>query len=262
MNEISVKKNNLAVFLCGGSGTRMRGSVADKILAPLAGTPALAHSLRAFEHSGIFARAVFVFRDEAQREEIRRIANEFAPVLAGTALFVRGGNERKDSVFNGLRTLRESARADGDAPVFIHDCARPLVSPENLLRLAQTVAREGGAVLAHRCRNTVKRVPAGTPAETACATEDLDRSRLWETETPQVFPLEKIFSAYEKIIRENLFVTDDVAAAEAISVPVALVENDEPNPKLTVPADLIFCEALLQKTNAPQADNGNEKCRA
>ncbi len=262
MNDFLPKKNNLAVFLCGGSGTRMRGHVADKILAPLAGTPALAHSLRAFESAGIFSRAAFVFRDEIQREEIRRLANEFSPALAENALFVRGGNERKDSVFNGLRALRETAHADGDAPVFIHDCARPLVSTENLLRLAETVAREGGAVLAHRCRNTVKRVPAGTPPEIACATEDLDRSRLWETETPQVFPLAKIFSAYEKIIRENLFVTDDVAAAAAIGVPVALVENDTPNPKLTVPADLIFCEALLQKANATRATDGNEKCRA
>ena len=51
MNEISVKKNNLAVFLCGGSGTRMRGSVADKILAPLAGTPARSSD-------GVFREAV------------------------------------------------------------------------------------------------------------------------------------------------------------------------------------------------------------
>ncbi|HIV04204.1 MAG TPA: hypothetical protein IAC75_03515, partial [Candidatus Spyradosoma merdigallinarum] len=38
------KKNACAIFLCGGSGSRMRGSVADKIFAPLAGTPALAFS--------------------------------------------------------------------------------------------------------------------------------------------------------------------------------------------------------------------------
>ena len=102
-------------------------------------------------------------------------------------------------------------------------------------------------MLAHRCKNTVKRVPADTPPETACRTEDLDRARLWETETPQVFPLEKIFAAYQKINDENIFVTDDVAAAEAAGVPVAIVENISPNPKLTVPEDLIFCEAILEK---------------
>ena len=238
---------HIAVFLCGGSGARMRGSVADKILAPLAGTPALAYSLKAFETAGIFSRVVFVFRDEIQKSEIQKIAEKFSPALAASALFCQGGKERKDSVLNGLRT---AAGANGNAAgtlAFIHDCARPLISAENLLKLADVAQREGGAVLAHRCKNTVKRVPADTPPETACRTEDLDRARLWETETPQVFPLEKIFAAYQKINDENIFVTDDVAAAEAAGVPVAIVENISPNPKLTVPEDLIFCEAILRR---------------
>ena len=239
------KKNACAIFLCGGSGSRMRGSVADKIFAPLAGTPALAFSLRAFEAAGIFARAVFVFRDEAQRRAICALAEKFSPALAESALFCRGGSERKDSVLNGLARARE-AGVPADAPAFIHDCARPLVSAETLRELAALAAREGSAVLAHRCRNTVKRVPADAAPGTACAAEDLDRSRLWETETPQVFPLGKILGAYRKIRDEGLFVTDDAAAAQAAGMPVALAENFSPNPKITVPEDLVFCEALLR----------------
>ena len=220
------KKNACAIFLCGGSGSRMRGSVADKIFAPLAGTPALAFSLRAFEAAGIFAE-------------------KFSPALAESALLCRGGSERKDSVLNGLACARE-AGVPAEAPAFIHDCARPLVSAETLRELAALAAREGSAVLAHRCRNTIKRVPADAAPGTACAAEDLDRSRLWETETPQVFPLGKILGAYRKIRDEGLFVTDDAAAAQAAGMPVALSENFSPNPKITVPEDLVFCEALLR----------------
>lgn len=238
-------RKHVAVFLCGGSGTRMRGCVADKIFAPLAGTPALAFSLREFEASGIFSHAVFVFRDEEQCNEIRVLVEKFAPALAQNSVFCRGGNERKDSVFNGLAAAMNLPEKTPDTLAFIHDCARPLIRSEMLFRLAETAGREGGAVLAHRCKNTVKRVPAGTKPEEACETEDLDRSRLWETETPQVFPLEKIFSAYQKINDENIFVTDDVAAAAQIGLRVAMVENFSPNPKLTVPEDMIFCEALL-----------------
>ena len=227
----------------------MRGCVADKIFAPLAGTPALAYSLKAFEESGIFRNIVFVFRDEAQRAEIRRLVETFAPRLAENALFRQGGDERKDSVFNGLSAASEKLRPPAKTLAFIHDCARPLISPESLILLAETAEKEGGAVLAHRCKNTVKRVPAETAAGIACRTEDLDRSRLWETETPQVFPLDKILAAYQKVNDENIFVTDDVAAAETLGVPVAIVENFSPNPKLTSPEDLIFCEALLSKKN-------------
>lgn len=242
----------VAIFLCGGRGARMRGSVPDKILAPLAGTPALAHSLRAFEAAGIFSSAVFVFRDEAQRAEIAALAAQFAPKLAAAAgtLFCAGGAERRDSVLNALAAATdffEKSGEDAGTPLaFIHDCARPLVRAEFLRKLAETALREGAAVAAHRCKNTVKRVPAGTPAEKACATEDLDRARLWETETPQVFPLGKIFAAYKAAKSQNLAPTDDVGAASAIGVPVALVENPFPNPKLTLPEDFLFCEAILR----------------
>lgn len=248
------KIKHIAVFLCGGSGTRMRGCVADKIFAPLAGTPALAFSLREFNASGIFSRLVFVYRDEAQREEIQKLAGKFAPNLAEKAVYCRGGNERKDSVFNGLSAAMNFPENEETTLAFIHDCARPLIYAKTLKVLAETAEREGGAVLAHRCKNTIKRIPAGSEPGTACETEDLDRSRLWEMETPQVFPLKKIFTAYQKIKDENIFVTDDVAAAACLGLSVAIVENFSPNPKLTVPEDLIFCEALLANTRTPPDD--------
>lgn len=237
--------NAVAIFLCGGRGTRMRGSVADKIFAPLAGIPAFAHSLRAFDAAGFFSNAVFVFRDAAQREEIKKNIVEFAPNFASRAIFCQGGNERRDSVFNGLSAALDAGIAER-TPAFIHDCARPLIRAESLRALAETAAREGAAVLAHRCRNTVKRVPVSVEPGTACLIEDLDRARLWETETPQVFPLGLIFAAYKNACEKKLSPTDDVAAAGVLGIPVALVENLFPNPKITLPEDLVFCETILK----------------
>jgi len=245
--EIKKKASAIAIFLCGGSGTRMRGSVADKIFAPIAGTPALAYSLRAFDSAKIFSRIIFVFRDDEQRAEIEKTVKEFSPNFAGKIDFCRGGIERRNSVFNGL-SCAKSARISEKTLVFIHDCARPLIRMESLIALAETAEREGAAVLAHRCKNTIKRVSAGTQTGTACALEDLDRARLWEMETPQVFPLGKIFSAYKNAFEKNLEPTDDVAATASVGIPVAIVENLFPNPKITVPEDLIFCQILAEKS--------------
>ena len=41
------------ILLAAGSGARMNGSVADKVLAPLAGRPVFAHSAAAFIASGM-----------------------------------------------------------------------------------------------------------------------------------------------------------------------------------------------------------------
>ena len=41
-----------AVILAGGSGSRMRGSVSDKVLVPLFGKPVIMHSFGAFVERG------------------------------------------------------------------------------------------------------------------------------------------------------------------------------------------------------------------
>lgn len=240
------EKKACAVFLAGGSGSRMRGVVSDKIFAPLAGTPVIARAVAGFLASRVAGIAVFVCRDEAQEAAIREVLAGFpAGDCFSRIAFCRGGKERRDSVLNGLRAAVDAGAAP-DSIVLIHDAARPLVSPEALREVYACALREGAAVLAHRCVNTVKRLPAGTKPETACLAEDLERERLWETETPQAFPLKKILDAYACVTRENRTVTDDVSAfVSALGEKVAFVENKSPNLKITSPGDLIIVEAIL-----------------
>ena len=246
MSSDCTKRPACAVLLAGGSGTRMRGTVDDKIFAPLAGEAVVAHVIRSFRESGVAGTLVFVCRDAAQEDAVRaELCKLEAREAFAKIVFCRGGKERRDSVLNGLRTAQAAGVAE-DAVVLIHDAARPLVSPTALREVYETTLREGAAVLAHRCVNTVKRVPAETRPGTASETEDLDRGRLWETETPQAFPLGKILFAYERVCAENLTVTDDVSAfAVALDGRVALVENLSPNLKITAPADLVLAEAIL-----------------
>lgn len=241
------EKSACAVFLAGGSGSRMRGVVDDKIFASLAGESVMTHVVRSFLASRVAGTAVFVCRDTDQEDAIRAVLATFPEAeIFPRIVFCRGGKERRDSVLNGLRAAEKSGVAT-DSVVLIHDSARPLVSPEALREVCCTAYREGAAVLARRCVNTIKRVPAGTLPGMACPAEDLERGRLWEMETPQAFPLGKILEAYECVTRENLTITDDVSAfVSALGGQVALVENMQPNLKITSPADLIIAEAILR----------------
>lgn len=245
LNETS--SGACAVFLAGGSGTRMRGTVDDKIFAPLAGVPVIAHSVRAFAESGLVKTAIFVCRDAAQEQAVNETLTPLSPDrIFPEVAFCRGGKERRDSVLNGLRKATELG-VPADAIVLIHDAARPLVRSLTLRKVYAVALREGAAVLAHRCVNTVKRVPPGTLPGAACKQVDLERERLWETETPQAFPLGKILAAYERVTAENLTITDDVSAfASALGEKVALVENLEPNLKITSPSDLRIAAALIE----------------
>lgn len=234
--------SHAAVLLCAGRATRMRGAVADKVLAPLAGRPVLEYSLRAFLTAGIVDRFVFVVRDAEQQAALAAVARRCG-VPAERIFFANGGAERQDSVLSGLRAAPKGTKA-----VFIHDCARPLVTPNALRALAAAVQTDRAAVLAHRVTDTIKQVPprAGTKLR-RLKLKDLQRDQLWAMETPQAFAHKVILAAYEKVRAKKLRVTDDVAAAALLGQVTTIVENPSPNPKLTHPEDFAWAELLLGK---------------
>jgi 2-C-methyl-D-erythritol 4-phosphate cytidylyltransferase len=216
-----------AILLAAGSGKRMAGAVPDKVLATVAGMPVFAHCAAAFAASGVADLYVVVYRDFAQMTTL----SAFAPT---PSQLVRGGRKRQDSVAAALAAL------PGDiAYVFIHDCARPLISPEQLVALHKIVRREGAVVLAHRVTDTIKEHRGNGRLRT------VDRSRLWAMETPQVFSRALIDRAYARAMSRGVLVTDDAAAVEALGRPIALLENTQPNVKLTTPQDLAYLEFLL-----------------
>ena len=220
------------ILLAAGSGKRMQGSVEDKVLAPLAGNPLFAHSAKAFLKSGVADLYVVVYRDQRQMLEL----SAYAPT---PSLLVRGGKERQDSVMNALSVLP----ADIDY-VFIHDCARPLIEPETIKQLHAVVRKYNAVVLAHRVTDTIKEKQISKGSKLA-RLNTIDRSRLWAMETPQVFSKALIVKGYSKIASQKKIVTDDTAAVDAIGHPIALLENQYPNPKLTHPSDLAYLEFLL-----------------
>jgi 2-C-methyl-D-erythritol 4-phosphate cytidylyltransferase len=221
-----------AILLAAGRGARMQDAVPDKVLALLAGKPVFAHSASAFYRSGVADFYVVTYRDQRQMLEL----SAYAPT---PAQFVAGGRERQDSVAAALASLPADVKY-----VFIHDCARPLIQPEQLVALHKIVRREKAVVLAHRVTDTIKEHRGDGRLRT------LDRRHLWAMETPQVFDRALICRAYERVIRSGATITDDAAAVELLRHPIALLENDRPNPKLTTPADLPLLELLLARPSA------------
>jgi 2-C-methyl-D-erythritol 4-phosphate cytidylyltransferase len=229
-----------AILLAAGSGSRMQGVVTDKVLALLAGRPVFAHSAAAFMQSAVADLYVVVYRDQRQMMEL----SAYAPT---PSVLVHGGRERQDSVMHALTALPADIEH-----VFIHDCARPLVRPEQLVALHKIVRREHAVVLAHRVTDTIKEhtVLGGAKGSDA-RLRTLDRARLWAMETPQVFSRELIVRAYTRVANRGRHITDDAQAVEQLGHPIALLENTHLNLKLTTPADLAYLEFLLSRPLAP-----------
>lgn len=228
---------NRLLLLAAGNGTRMNGSVPDKILAPLAGQPVFLHSLRAFARSGTVRQAVLTYRDETQLHALQsQIPEELHKNLEIT--YTIGGATRQQSVLAALETLPQDTQL-----VFVHDAARPLISSKSIQALHQAAQADGAAAFAHPVSDTIKRLPQGADLRNA-PLEDLQRDRLWAMETPQALPYADLLTAYRQVEQKQQTVTDDVAAITALGKTVTLVANPYPNPKLTAPQDLPYLENL------------------
>lgn len=238
--ENSGTGSDAVLLLAGGRSSRMGRATPDKILHPVRGVPLFRFSLDGFVGCPHIGHVIIVHRDDGQRRELEKIVAMVNSARKYRIHWALAGNERRDSVANGLEALPESVRL-----VFIHDCARPLVRPKIVADLARLALEDGAAGLAHRITDTVKQVELPGKDLRRVRSADLDRDRLWATETPQAFQRELIVEAYRAARTKNLAVTDDLAAVSALGRAVSFLENPHPNPKATHPRDLDYLTFLL-----------------
>jgi 2-C-methyl-D-erythritol 4-phosphate cytidylyltransferase len=163
------------------------------------------------------------------------LARDF-PGAEKLAEAVAGGAERQDSMRAGLAALPADIEW-----VAVHDAARPLGRSEDVGRVLAEAARSGAALLAVPVRDTLKRVHAGTVAAT------LERAETWAAQTPQVFRASLLREALAKAAADGFLGTDDAQLVERLGVPVAIVEGDVRNLKITWPEDLELAEAIWRQ---------------
>jgi 2-C-methyl-D-erythritol 4-phosphate cytidylyltransferase len=220
-----------AIIVAAGNSRRMGF---DKLFAPIAGKPVIAHTIRAFERANSVDGIVVVARED-RHDEIKTIVRDekFAKVRSINP----GGKHRQDSVRAGLDHLESATRY-----VAVHDAARPLITPEQIERVFQQCANHGAAALAESTNDTLKRANADL-----IVTGSVDRHQLYAMQTPQIFERQLIEEAYRAVSAENISVTDEVSAVERLGRKVVLLLNDDFNFKITYPRDLQIAEFVIQQ---------------
>jgi len=147
-----------------------------------------------------------------------------------------GGEERQDSVFNGLNKIPP----DTDI-VVVHDGVRPLVSSQLISQSIKTAIKTGACIAALPVKETVKRVENGTVIET------IPRDQLWQVQTPQTFKYSVLKEAHERARMMTYYSTDESALVEWNGHPVSVIPGEFKNIKITTTADLELARLLYQK---------------
>ena len=74
----------------------------------------------------------------------------------------------------------------------------------------------------------------------------LDRSKLWDVQTPQILRPQMLRDGFKNANDKGLAVTDDVSVVELMGKPVKLTVGEYTNLKLTTPEDMIIAETILR----------------
>ena len=224
-----IKDHKAAIIICaGGIGERMGAGKPKQFIEIADGVSIIRKTVDAFRSETVsrLADIIVVTAPEDFVQETDRLVNQDLPENV-RAHVIAGGDQRQDSVRNALVFLSEQGLKDDDV-VLIHDGARPFVTPEIIMNVAEAVLDHDAAIAAVPVKDTIRDSENGT----------LDRSRLYSVQTPQGFRFGLIRDAVEQACEDGFYGTDDGSLAERAGVMPVIVPGSYSNIKITTPEDL------------------------
>ncbi len=221
-----------AIIPAAGIGSRMGSDIPKQYLS-IGNKTILEHSLDAFITHPKIHKVIVAINPNDRHWKKLKVSNHRKIIV------VDGGDERVNSVNNGLRYIK-LAGGDNDW-VMVHDAARPCLYSmhiNNLIKAQET--SPDGVILAVPSFDTVK-----VTNNQQTIDKTIPRETIWLAQTPQYFPVARLQNAIEKSLQENVLITDEASAMEAQGYSPALVVGSKRNIKVTEHEDLILASISL-----------------
>lgn len=217
--------NVCAIITAGGSSQRFGKK--DKLLEKIHSKEVIKRTVNAFlEVKEI--NEIIICANPSIIEEIKNIFKNQSKIK-----IIEGGSTRQQSVFNGLKAC------DNCDYVLIHDGARPMISTEIISNTIKVVQNKKALTVATKTIDTIKQVD-----ENLKIIKTIERSSLYNTQTPQAFEYELIKQTHEKLQGQNF--TDDAGMVESLGLDVYVIEGDYSNIKITTQNDIKLAEIYLK----------------
>ncbi|MGM8897730.1 MULTISPECIES: 2-C-methyl-D-erythritol 4-phosphate cytidylyltransferase [unclassified Psychrobacter] len=249
---MNTKPSVHAMIVAAGRGSRFGASVA-KQYTKLQGQTLLQNSVARLASSTYIDKCLLVISaDDSTAQTL-----DFALPID----YAIGGNERWQSVQAGVEAIANAGAKDSDL-VLIHDAARPAVPRSDIDKVIEAAMLEPyGAILATPVADTLKVStdsndqyeptdrPVSTNNQHSYIKRTIDRSHMWQAQTPQVFRIGQLQQVLAYVSEHQLVITDEASAFEHLNLPIRLVDGSRQNIKLTYPDDIILLAAILTAQN-------------
>lgn len=220
---------NIALILSGGTGLRL-GADIPKQYIEVGGRPIISYCIETLScHDKI--DGIQIVADPAWQESIKNWL-QTADLCKKFCGFSRPGENRQLSIFHGLQDIK--AYAGDSGYVFIHDAARPLLSPVQVTACLDAVQGHDGLMPVLPMKDTVYLSRDGQKVDAL-----LKRSQIYAGQAPEVFCIGRYYEANRKLLPNRILtINGSTEPAVLDHMDIAMIPGDEGNFKITTKADL------------------------
>lgn len=223
----------IAIIPAGGKGKRS-GFSAPKQYLKFRGKELIVYTLEVFQKNDLVDEIV-VSAEPAYLTLFNKLIKDYN--LFKVKSIVEGGEERQDSVYNALKSIK----AKDDDLIAVHDAARPLLPQDVLSNAINTAKEKGNALVCIKARDTLLKGEQSVK-------EYVDRKEIHYVQTPQIFQYKILKKAMKKAYEKNFIGTDESMLVKELGIDINIVEGSLFNFKVTTMTDVEMFEKLVSRS--------------
>jgi 2-C-methyl-D-erythritol 4-phosphate cytidylyltransferase len=219
-----------AIIVMAGRGERSKYRV-NKVFYKINRKYIFLHCVDTLLSNNIIQKVILVVNPK-DFSKVKRIMNAYD---SSSYEITFGGDTRQESVYQGLQKVTAQW-------VLIHDGARPFVSYEAITLLIDAIKQHKVATLGQKATDTYKMV------DQMMVYDSIERDKMYAMQTPQGGETSLFLDCHEKAKRNHFVGTDDISIVQKYSKhPIAVVEGNPENIKITSPLDFIIAKAIANR---------------
>ena len=225
----------IALLIAGGVGARMGQDIPKQFLH-IQDKPVIVYTMERFQNNPLIDGIVVVTLPN-WIAFVEAYAKQFG--ITKLKSVVAGGETGHDSIHNGV--IEIARQFPQDTAVMIHDAIRPMIDNDVIADNLSVYREKGNATTVIPCVEVIFK--SDVPTE---SNEVLDRSKVWRTQTPQTFRLDRLLWAHDEVVKRKL--PSPVATCHLFSMlgeTVYFSKGSEKNIKLTTMDDIDIFKSLL-----------------
>jgi len=219
----------IAIILAGGTSSRCGF---DKLfIENPKGVPVIFQTLKIFQNCENIDEIILVLNSEKCEILQKKYKNNFSK-FSKIKKILPGGKERIFSLKNAINFCEKNYKKN--CHIIVHNAANANLCPKDLAQGIDFAKKKKNVIFGFFTPNSIKKVQKNI------VVDFLDRSEIFETQTPQISDLEtfkKSFLAFKKI-KNNFFPKDEAELLNLINEKIFIFECSEKNTKITFPSDL------------------------